>query len=91
MLLLALNFVGEMESASQAIRSEYQDSARCSGAGRLLPLPSTWLTHNRGTTYILTHCGFYIVCMQVQPVRVIVRLPYNRPEQPPPDPAPVSH
>jgi hypothetical protein len=29
--------------------------------------------------------------MQVPPVRVIVRLPYNRPEQPPPDPAPVSH
>ncbi|KAI0005046.1 hypothetical protein BJV74DRAFT_806591 [Russula compacta] len=28
--------------------------------------------------------------MQVQPVRVIVRLPYNRPEQPPSDPVPVS-
>ncbi|SRR5216683_3911074 len=48
MLLLALNFVGEMETV-QAIRSEYQDSARCSGAGRLLPLPSTCSRHGTGS------------------------------------------
>lgn len=54
---------------------------------------STHITEGReDTIYILTHCGLYIVCMQVQPVpvRVIVRLPYNRPEDPPSDPAPVS-
>lgn len=32
----------------------------------------------------------YIACMQAQPVRVIVRLPYNRPEHRQSDPVPVS-
>jgi hypothetical protein len=32
----------------------------------------------------------YIACMQEQPVRVIVRLPYNRPEHRQSDPVPVS-
>jgi len=32
----------------------------------------------------------YIVCMHAQPVRVIVRLPYNRPEHRQSDPVPVS-
>jgi hypothetical protein len=31
-----------------------------------------------------------IACMQAQPVRVIVRLPYNRPEDRQSDPVPVS-
>ena len=58
------------------------------------PIQLRWATRTTEGThiYILTHCGLYIVCMQVQPVpvRVIVRLPYNRPEDSPSDSAPVS-